>query len=382
MKKREPGIKRNRLSGRAAIAYFFYLLAVVVIALEIFLRMYNPFSFRQKGDRVLLPRNRIMKFSNEAIPVLPRQIIHTKNSMGFRGPEMPLKFPPLHSVIAVGGSTTECFYLDDSSCWTAKLALRLKKKFPDSWVNNAGFQGHSTYGHFILINEFIKYLHPGYILMMVGCNEVNRHDIGRDESLSKKSSHNSPWGWLKRNSEVVELLINLHRLLLAERLHVVDRYVDLKTHPNGFLVLSQATLDSLIRTEQPLVDAYRQRLERIADTCQANHIRLVLITQPSLFGKGRDPVTGCDLETYILYPNYNGLAWWKVLEMYNTVTRQLAASRHLPLIDLAAAMPKSSRYFYDFCHFTPEGAGLVGDIIAAGLQEDMDKQPPESGKGF
>src|SRR5689334_14103707 len=103
---------------RKRLIYSAYLLLTFIVILEILLRLFDPFGFRQKGNNVILPRNRKMVFNNDKIPVLQRRTVHTKNSLGFRGPEKPEHFADRTSIIAVGGSATECFYLDDKTCWT------------------------------------------------------------------------------------------------------------------------------------------------------------------------------------------------------------------------------------------------------------------------
>ena len=57
-----------------------------------------------------------------------------------------------------------------------------------------------------------------------------------------------------------------------------------------------------------------------------------------------------------------------VQELYNDVTRQVARSDGAFLVDLAHALPKDSRLFYDFMHYTNEGAARLGDIVATHLE--------------
>ena len=365
----------RKFSGKW-ILYSFYLLIITYLLSELVLRIYNPFSFRQKGATIVLPRNRKMIISNDKNPDLEKQIIHTKNSLGFRGPEMPKNFDDCLSIIAVGGSTTECFFLNDHNCWTALLSERLSQNYQKIWVNNAGYQGHSTFGHFILINDYIKYLHPKYVLLLVGCNEVNRTDIAEDESVAGTGSANSTWGWLKGNSEVIALVLNLQRKWLADRLHVTDGFIDLRSPANQFIELSESRIDSVLNAQQPLVRAYRKRLERILDTCLQNNIRPVLMTQPSLFGIGKDPLTRCNLETFKVGSGYNGLLMWKLLEQYNDITRTVAMQKHLLLIDLAHEIAKNSLYFYDAIHFTDQGSERVADTIALHLDSLLQKDHP------
>ena len=47
------------------------------------------------------------------------------------------------------------------------------------------------------------------------------------------------------------------------------------------------------------------------------------------------------------------------------------------LIDLAAKMPKSSRYFYDTAHFTNEGCQLVAQIVEPHLTSFLAKKFPQ-----
>jgi hypothetical protein len=345
--------------------YILFLFIIVFILSEIILRIWSPFQFRQGDKNVILPRNRKMIFTNKTIPGIDTKIIHTKNSLGFRGPEPPLNLNEISSIIAVGGSTTECFYLSDSVCWTNLLASELRKQNDKIWINNAGYQGHSTYGNFILVNDYIKYLKPKYILLLEGMNEVNRTDIKIDESIAADSKKTSPWGWIKRHSYVVSTVLNIQRKFMADELGVTDNNYDLtKTET---LVLADSYLDSATKNQIPLVNGYVKRLNEIIDTCLANNIQPVLITQPSLFGDAKDCITGTDLSTIKINDRYNSQLLWRLIELYNDATRQIAQRKNLLLVDLAHKMPKCSKYFYDVCHFTNAGSKKVSEILTSHL---------------
>ncbi|MDQ6763531.1 MAG: hypothetical protein M3015_13005 [Bacteroidota bacterium] len=58
---------------------------------------------------------------------------------------------------------------------------------------------------------------------------------------------------------------------------------------------------------------------------------------------------------------------WQVLEMYNDEIRKMR-SHGTAVIDLAAAMPKNSKYYYDFMHYTNAGAEKVASIISDSLR--------------
>jgi hypothetical protein len=50
----------------------------------------------------------------------------------------------------------------------------------------------------------------------------------------------------------------------------------------------------------------------------------------------------------------------------------VSAERGILLIDLARELPKDSRYFYDFLHFTNDGSERVRQIIASHLARHLE----------
>jgi hypothetical protein len=98
------------------IIYSFYVLIVVVVALEIFLRFFSPFPVRLKGSEVVLPKNQKYNLPNEKFSKIPKNAIHTKNSVGFRGEESDANSKRTN-IMFVGGSTTGCFFIDDKRHW-------------------------------------------------------------------------------------------------------------------------------------------------------------------------------------------------------------------------------------------------------------------------
>jgi hypothetical protein len=105
--------------------------------------------------------------------------------------------------------------------------------------------------------------------------------------------------------------------------------------------------------------------------CRKAGIEPVLVTQPALYGEGIDDVTGVDLAKVSVDTDpehlLNGSLAWRVLELYNDAVRELGGEEQVVVVDLARRMPKSSRYFYDFIHFTNDGAAEVGARVAEEL---------------
>jgi lysophospholipase L1-like esterase len=357
--------------SKAALLLFGIVLALLL--LEVLLRFYNPFQARIKGNRIVLATNKTYHIKNDIIKGLDPEITVTRNSLGFRGANPPPELGKYLSVVTIGGSTTQCFFLSDDQTWTARLGHNLERSFSPLWINNAGLDGHSTHGHLVLLEDFIVPLHPKVALFLVGANDVARSSISDWDAENVKSGIQFGSGKafiksLSAYSEVVSLFLNGYRSYTAYRAGLLHQQVDLKQQ--GYLEIPEAEQKQNFEenANTALLKGYGERLGDIVKICRNAGIEPVLVTQPLLVGFGIDDVTGVDLARTKAYgPRQTGKMYWDVVEAYNNITRQVAKENGVLVIDLANKMPKSSRYFYDFIHYTPEGAQVIADIIDRSL---------------
>jgi len=336
-----------------------------LVVCEIFLRIFDPLPFRVKGDKIMLPVHQEYRFSNTAFSKLDSIIVHSKNSLGFRGPEKPQNFDDALTFIAVGGSTTECQILSDGHDWVNLLGNHLKKQLPNTWVNNAGLDGHSTFGHYILLTDYLLDIHPDYILYLVGCNEVGRDDLGSFDKKILRDEYVSFRNWFKKNSELGGFLSNIYRGYLAKKKNLPHRQVDLEKQDH--VSVDSTYLKAQLHFHQPFLSAFEFRLTELVRTTRKAGIQPVLITQPTLLGAGYDELSGVNLETIKLMSEFGGWMYWSILERYNDITRQVARNEGILLIDLAYQLPKNSLYYYDALHYTNEGAKEVSMIVFESL---------------
>lgn len=356
-----------RKKKRKTIGYILYLVFVVALALELLLRIYNPFHFRIKGSHIVLDTNKTFYIDNSGNPRLDKSIVHTVNSMGFRGPERPPRIDSVLSIMTIGGSTTECAYINDGKTWTDVLYRQLQRDFPTVWVNNAGVAGHSTFGHIALMKDFISKIRPKFVVFLVGVNDMRRDDLSDSDKSNMAGHYKTVLTFISRHSELCNTVVNLLRTREARKRTLNDRYLDLTKGGKDTLVLNESFINTYLTEDEKFLAAYRSRLQTLVDLCLRQHIRPILVTQPSLVGEGRDPLTNASLENLRIDKNVNGKLWWLSLEKYNGVARKLASENDIPLIDLAREMPKSSLYFYDLVHFTNKGCEEVGSIISREL---------------
>ena len=368
------------------------LLAVsTIIALsvgEILLRMFEPVEMRLQGNQIHLTTNHALIIENNKIDKLDRQIRQTRNSIGFRGENPPLNFKQTLTLLAVGGSTTECYYLSDGETWPEVLGNALKASFSPIWINNAGLDGHSTYGHTYLMRDYIAAIRPQVVLFLIGVN-----DIGLDKSSpyddfflnasknARDSSREKPSLWsairhrhqilstLAEYSYVVNLALNIGRSIMASKGGLGHGQVNFARLASLPMTDTQKR-DDLEKHRIEYLPLFQERLVKLVELTRSLDIEPILITQPAMWGYGVDPVTGSDLGPASAF-------FWDRLELYNDVTRQVGKQRSIPVIDLASEMPKLSTYYYDWFHFSPAGAAKVAEIVATGLTPILATEYPD-----
>ena len=365
-------IKRTR-----KVFYVIYLLVVTLLLLELILRICNPFHFRIKGDTILLEANKTFVVNNNDIPLLDKKIIHTKNELGFRGQGKPDSMGKYLSIILIGGSTTECQFLNDGKTWSDDLYRLLKTSFDKVWVNNAGIAGHSTFGHIVLLKDHISKLKPKVAVFLVGCNDIGRDDLTGSDKSNMQGYYANFFTFLSKNSEVFNVIGNLIRVRKANLRQLTDRYIDVKARMNDTLVLTDKFIEEQLAVQKHYLPFYEARLKTILRLCRQENILPVFLTQPSLFGNATDSETGAHLAVFKLGPFYNGKLWWNLQEVYNNVTKKVAREENVFLIDLSDQMPKNSRYFYDIVHFTNTGAEKVADILFKNLKPYLSEKFPQ-----
>lgn len=282
------------------IIYGLYLFAITVIALEVILRIYNPFHFRIKGDKIVLNTNKQYIIYNNSIPVIEDTIVHTINSLGFRGPERPADNKSSLSVIAVGGSTTICNYLSDSLTWPHKLYNQLNTRF-NIWLNNAGLAGHPTFGHLVLMKDYISKLKPQVVIFLIGCNDLEREDLNSSDKSYMVDKYKNIFTFLSKSSELCNTIANLVRARRAVVTHLTDRYLDLKARKNDTLDIAPSTIIAQLKGQEKYLQGYRKRVEALISECKNNQITPVLVTQPSLLGDVVDSISGVNLGKFRLW---------------------------------------------------------------------------------
>ena len=357
------------ITGRIIAVFVGVLLFLVSV--EIILNFYNPFISRVKYNSIILPKQEKYELKNVNIRGLDKNIVHTKNSLGFRGEEPPKDFPDYLTIIAVGGSATESSAQSDNKTWPYLLGSKLSDNFDRLWINNAGLDGHTTFSHLILFDDYLKHIKPNVILLLIGVNDAGRenpsdHDA---EAIRKGLYLGSLEGFLKsltNYSETLAVALNLYRAERAKRLGLVHQDLNLSALQDTGPLEAEIEREILDKHRRKFLAGYERRVEKLVKMAREAGVEPILLTQPTIVGEGVDDLTGADLgnvRVNFVERDVPGHTAWQILELYNEASRQIAKENGIFLIDLAYLMPKSSRYFYDYIHYTNAGASELAQIV-------------------
>ena len=217
---------------RVFVFKFLALFGGTVIALllaEAFVRVYNPLGQRIYGYQIVLPKNRHQTIRNDENLNLDELIQFSTNSIGFRGPEPPRKFDSSLTMVTIGGSTTECMYLSNGKSWPEVVGRFLAPAFNPLWINNAGLNGHSSFGHLFLLDQIVGPMRPKVAVFFIGINDVGLSVATRYDVATERPPLTIQ---LARRSAIVAAVINLKRQGDARESDLRHVQVDLAALPN------------------------------------------------------------------------------------------------------------------------------------------------------
>lgn len=312
------------------------------------------------------------------------------NSLGIRGREFAAD--DRYRILCVGGSTTECFYLDDARTWPALLERDLAESLPGVWVGNVGRSGLTTTDHLTVLHHLPETREADCWVILCGANDMMQHinggyEQGQRETLDRSFAYRRP-GFtgrldrpLYRNTYLFALVRNTTQWArtickLDSARAVQDRsaawYVEARERRRR-----SPKIDPLPDLT-PMLAAYEKNLRGIIDLSRAQGKRLVFLTQAAVWS---EPMPD-DLERLCLggrlpdgsYLSAPSMA--HALAEFNDRMRALCAAERIACVDLAQHLPRTMDVFYDDCHFNEAGAAAVARLLApAILKTDYDRNP-------
>ena len=353
---------------------------LAAILLEAGLRIFNPLELRLQGDRINLPRNVEYKMTDLNSDG-NQTVIHRKNSLGFRGPELPEDQDNHYIIFTVGGSTTEVSRIDDSATWSTLLSSSLQSRFSGVWLNNAGLDGHSTYGHKLLLKEYILPIGPDMIIFLIGVNDLHREDLRNIDDagiIKNANSFTAKIYFLANRLETANLALAGWRYYLASKKKLIYTQLDLskaKIQPEDI----DFDISPLQQAEKPYVEAYHARVVELIGISKRAGATPVFMTQPLFYGCETDPSSGIEFKKLSVTTLKLGLKsacfFWQRMELYNDALRRACDEHDVHLIDVAKKMPHDSQLYYDYLHHNKLGQKELARIVSEGMLLYFEQQP-------
>lgn len=287
-----------------------------------------------------------------------------------------------YRVLAVGGSTTECLFLDQDEAWPHLLQQRLRASGRGAFVGNVGKSGHTTRQHVLQLVHLLPQ-HPEVkaVILLAGVNDLQHALQGWAQPAGRFDRDDYAKAFMVLPSERTAppgasfvTTSRLHALLFAPAPQVSGREKDFVQDTAGQFYVKLRQQRHAQPQVTPLPDlgpalaAFRERLGALAKAAAEGGVRLVLVTQPVLWRRDLPPEL--DALTWFgwgpagYYP-VEALA--EAMDRYNRVTLEVCRERGLECVDLAAKLPRDTSVFYDDCHFNESGARRVAEVLAAHL---------------
>jgi lysophospholipase L1-like esterase len=304
------------------------------------------------------------------------------NAHGLRGDDFSHRDQDVR-LLALGGSTTECLYLDEPEAWPHLLERRLNAERKGVWVGNAAKSGLNTWHHRVHAEKLLaQYPRIDLVLVLAGVNDLSQRlaldrayapppaEEVMDRAFEQKPYRFMPGPFYKRTA-LWQGLKKIDRRLRTEGMSQDPSgriYVTWRRHRREAKVVREDVPDL-----GPALEDYAANLRAIAETAARHEARVVFLTQPALWREDLPE----DLQNLLWmggvgrfqeesgHDYYSAGALASAMAVYNRTL--LETCQEIPgalCVDLAASIPRDATAFYDDVHFNEAGSRRVARVVA------------------
>lgn len=379
MNKSTPRIRKQHLFG------VLLLCSCIVTGLllgEIVLRLAAPVSYYIWTPHLEM----LFKPDQDIMPGISEQSRFAVNSDGIRGDELT----PSHTyrILALGGSTTLCLYLDQYETWPHLLQKKLTENTSHIvWVGNAGMSGRTTAHHLTAMQYLpLEELKIDVVILLIGANDflkrLAQDEISDANFLMKPEaatilldqtftggSHPYQDDPFFKKTAVWQNLRKVKRVVLKENPQIPDNVQD--ESGKYFVTRRTRRQQAEVRNELPdlssALQVYATSINKMIDIAQEKSIRLIFLTHPTMW----KPTMSKELEALLwlgwskdLHVFYSSEALKEGMDKYNHTLLKICRERGVECIDLSSFLEKDTTVFYDDDHFNESGSKKVSTILS------------------
>lgn len=309
--------------------------------------------------------------------------VFSANSLGFRSAELPHE--KHKKIITIGGSTTECFYLDQDETWPALLQEKLNGASNEVyWVGNMGKSGLRVGHHYIqtrdvLNDSTLEDIHM--LILMVGVNDLLTYLADADYYLSDQLADldRKIYEIQPLNKEPVHKQTAIWQLLRQVKRNVMMAKATQDKQGESYQTWRsyRQRADEVIAELPDLTEAlelYENTLQACLALAKTKGVPIVFITQPTIW-KNQMPIHEQDLlwmggignyQLNCCSKYYSAEALAKGMEAFNHRLKEVVTKHAIEnqlVFDLANRLSKDTTVFVDDCHFNENGAQMVANQI-------------------
>ena len=269
------------------------------------------------------------------------------------------------TIVFLGGSTTECFWMEEYSRFPYLVGVLLEQK-TGLRINsyNSGVGGNNTLDSLnILLNKIIP-LKPDIVVMMHNINDLQI-------LLYEKSYWNSnPYRStivttvINENTTLFDVIRTLKNFLIP---NLYQKFADLKVRFGAKLFVDEF---AYVRGQKIVIDKtmikkeFEMNLQTFISICKIRGIIPVLMTQQNRITEIPDNLISRTFaprlkkDFNIEYNEYQA-----IYSMLNQSIRDIGKRNGVLVIDLDMGIPHTNEYIYDSVHFNENGSKKAAKII-------------------
>lgn len=307
------------------------------------------------------------------------------NTDGVRGAEYNASAD--HQLLMIGGSTTECFFLDDEEAWPYLVERQLNKGDKSYWIGNLGRSGLNTEHHILTLKEGInRFEGLDGIVFLVGINDLIK-DLNRGVASADKRSFEDQTFMLRtvkedslpfwKRLEIVKLFDQaksptdtVPEALVQDRQGLIyDKWRDNRANRKSWVDVVPD-----LSTERK---AFEKRVNQLINICEFKGIQPYFILQPTMYDDrleekyerllwmgGIGNFQGDEQCDY-----YTSRVMKELMSTYNGIISDVCKKRKVPCLDAPSQLSKDTTVFYDDCHFNEQGARSLAKLVTKFIEQ-------------
>ncbi len=277
------------------------------------------------------------------------------------------------TIVFLGGSTTECMYVEEKSRFPYRAGRLLEEKLhlKVNSYNGAKAGNDSLHSINILMNKVIP-LKPDIVVMMHNINDLSV--LLYDNTYYSKQSYRAPLlvkpPTMKTVSKDLEEAFHIVRDLTFPNLAREFRKLSIWLGGSGRIDEFAYVRGKKITINKPfLLKEFKMNQQTFINICRARQITPVLMTMANRLKDQPDKfildTSMRDIEKAqgLTYQEYK-----EIFDLFNQAIREVGAQNQVLVIDLAKEIPQENEYICDLVHFNDNGSRLAASVISKNLE--------------